>query len=115
MIVLVATIGVAQLSLAILNAYPDLVGKGRRFPHAVRPRVWNVGDVRISRRPAHSCSSSPRSSPLALGWFLNRTLLGRTVRAAAGNPDLARLSGINPKSMSTLRVGDRRRSSPPCR
>ncbi len=37
----------------------------------------------------------------ALAWFLTRTLLGRAVRAAAGNPDLSRLSGINPKIVST--------------
>ena len=38
---------------------------------------------------------------LALGWFLNRTLVGRTVKASAENPDLARVQGINPKLVST--------------
>ena len=38
---------------------------------------------------------------LALGWFLNRTLVGRTVKASAENPDLARVQGINPKIVST--------------
>ena len=37
----------------------------------------------------------------ALGWFLNRTLVGRTVKASAENPDLARVQGINPKIVST--------------
>src|SRR5690606_16048500 len=39
---------------------------------------------------------------VALGWFLNRTTLGRTVKAAADNPDLARLNGISPKVVSTF-------------
>ena len=34
-IVLVATIGIAQLSLAILTAYPDIDGRGARFPQAI--------------------------------------------------------------------------------
>ena len=33
--------------------------------------------------------------------FLNRTLVGRTVKASAENPDLARVQGINPKLVST--------------
>ena len=86
---------------AILNAYPDLIGKGKPFPEAGRL------DVERRRRPHHGRRSSSIlvAAPLiaiALGWFLNRTLLGRTVRAAAGNPDLARLSGISPKLLSTL-------------
>jgi ABC-type branched-subunit amino acid transport system ATPase component/ABC-type branched-subunit amino acid transport system permease subunit len=37
-----------------------------------------------------------------LAWFLNRTLVGKSVKAAAENGDLARLSGINPKLVSLL-------------
>ena len=39
---------------------------------------------------------------LALAWFLNRTTVGKTVQASADNPDLARLTGVNPKNVSTL-------------
>ena len=39
---------------------------------------------------------------LALTWFLTRTDIGKAVRAAAANPDRARLSAINPKLLSTL-------------
>jgi len=38
---------------------------------------------------------------LGLGWLLNRTALGKAVKASAENPDLARLSGISPKAVST--------------
>ena len=99
-IVLVATIGVAQLSLAIINAYPDLVGKGKPFPQAVGS-VWNIGDLRLKGSQVLILIAAPIVA-IVLGWFLNRTLLGRTVKAAAGNPDLARLSGISPKTVSTL-------------
>src|SRR5688572_29876469 len=34
-IVLVATIGIAQLSLAVLGAYPDIDVRGARFPLAI--------------------------------------------------------------------------------
>src|SRR3954453_21002317 len=46
-IVLVATIGVAQLSLAILNLYPNLVGEGLKFPVPLRS-TWEVGSVQVS-------------------------------------------------------------------
>jgi ABC-type branched-subunit amino acid transport system ATPase component/ABC-type branched-subunit amino acid transport system permease subunit len=98
-IVLVATIGIAQLSLTVLNAYPDLIGEGKPFPQAIGS-VWTVGDVRISGSQALILITAPLIAVL-IGWFLNRTLLGRTVRAAANNPDLARLKGISPKIVST--------------
>ncbi len=39
---------------------------------------------------------------VGLGWFLNRTAIGKAVKASADNPDLARLAGISPKTVSTL-------------
>ena len=39
---------------------------------------------------------------IALTWFLDRTTIGRTVKACASNPQLARLSSISPKIVSTL-------------
>lgn len=99
-IVLVATIGVAQLSLAILNAYPDLIGKGKRFPVAIGS-IWSVGGMRITGTQLLVIVLVPAIA-FGLGWFLNRTLLGRTVKASSSNPDLARLHGISPKMMSTL-------------
>ncbi len=38
---------------------------------------------------------------LGLWWLLNRTRFGESVRASVSNPDLARLTGINPKTVST--------------
>ena len=47
---------------------------------------------------------------VALGWFLNRTLVRRSVKASAENPDLARLAGHQPEDRVAVRVGGRRRS-----
>jgi ABC-type branched-subunit amino acid transport system ATPase component/ABC-type branched-subunit amino acid transport system permease subunit len=98
-IVLVATIGVAQLSLAILNAYPDLVGEGLPFPVAVGA-TWSIAGMRVTGEQVTILLVAPLIAGI-LGWFLYRTLPGRAVRASAANPDLARLSGVSPKIMST--------------
>ena len=99
-ILLVATIGVSQLSAAILLAFPD-VDNGRAGYPLPFDREFYVGDLRIKPALVAVLVVVPVVA-LGLGWFLNRTLLGRTVRAAAVNPDLARLRGVNPKTISTL-------------
>ena len=102
MIVLVATIGVAQLAQAIVFTFPDLPpAQAARYPLAVG-RVWeDVAGIRITGAELTVLIIVPLLS-LALGWFLNRTTFGRTVKASADNPDLARLSGISPKKVSTF-------------
>jgi ABC-type branched-subunit amino acid transport system ATPase component/ABC-type branched-subunit amino acid transport system permease subunit len=101
-ILLVATIGVAQLAQAIVRAYPDLrAGRDARFPVAVGT-VWDdVAGIRVTGPQLTVLVVVPLVT-LALAWFLNRTTFGRTVKAAADNPDLARLSGISPKAVSTF-------------
>jgi ABC-type branched-subunit amino acid transport system ATPase component/branched-subunit amino acid ABC-type transport system permease component len=98
-IVLVATIGVAQLSLAILNTYPNLVGEGLPFPRAVGG-TWTVGGVEVSGPQVTVLVVAPLLA-VALAWALNRTAFGRVARAASANRDLARLAGVNPKVVST--------------
>jgi ABC-type branched-subunit amino acid transport system ATPase component/branched-subunit amino acid ABC-type transport system permease component len=99
-IVLVATIGIAQLSLAILAAYPDIDEPGARFPRALGG-VWDVAGIRMTG-PQVSILLVVPVVALALGWFLTRTTPGKTVKASADNPDLARLAGISPKVVSTF-------------
>jgi ABC-type branched-subunit amino acid transport system ATPase component/ABC-type branched-subunit amino acid transport system permease subunit len=99
-ILLVATIGVSQLSAAILLAYPDIDNGRAGYPLPFE-REFSIGDLRIRPALLAVIVVVPLVA-LALTWFLNRTLLGRTVRAAAVNPDLARLRGVNPKTISTL-------------
>ena len=99
-VMLVATIGIAGLSEAIITAYPKLQDEGARFPVA-SGTVWNdVLGLRIDGAQVAILIVVP-TVVIALGWMLNRTLLGRTVKASAENPDLARVQGVNPKVVST--------------
>jgi ABC-type branched-subunit amino acid transport system ATPase component/ABC-type branched-subunit amino acid transport system permease subunit len=99
-IVLVATIGIAELSLAILRAYPAVDVPGARFPLAVGAE-HSVLDVRVTGAQLMILVAVPLVAA-ALGWCLTRTTLGRTVKASSDNADLARLSGINPKVVSLV-------------
>lgn len=99
-IVLVATIGVAQLSLAIVAALPKLEAVGKPYPTAIDGQ-WRVAGVDVTGAQLAIVIVVPLLAA-ALAWFLNRTLVGKAVKAAAENPDLARLSRINPKLVSLL-------------
>lgn len=101
-ILLVATIGIAQLAQAVVRSFPDLeTTQAARYPVAVG-RVWDdVAGIRVTGPELTVLVVVPVLS-LLLGWFLNRTTFGRTVKASADNADLARLSGISPKTVSTF-------------
>ena len=96
-IVLVATIGIAQLMQAVLASYPDLERtRGQRFP-APLTFIWDdVLGLRITGPKLTILVLVPLLA-VGLSWFLNRTVFGQTVQASATNADLARLSGIDPK------------------
>jgi ABC-type branched-subunit amino acid transport system ATPase component/ABC-type branched-subunit amino acid transport system permease subunit len=100
-IVLVATIGVAQLALTVVTAYPELDD----YPTASYPVPWSGtwqlgGDLRVTGAQLGVLVAVPVTAAL-LALFLGRTVLGKTVKASAGNPELARLNGISPKAVST--------------
>jgi ABC-type branched-subunit amino acid transport system ATPase component/branched-subunit amino acid ABC-type transport system permease component len=99
-IVLVATIGIAQLSLAILTAFPEIDEPGARFPVPIGG-VWEIGEIRVTG-PSLTILIVVPLLAIGLGWLLNRTAVGKAVKASADNPDLARLAGINPKIVSTM-------------
>jgi branched-subunit amino acid ABC-type transport system permease component len=97
-IVLVATIGVAQLSQVVLSAYPKIEVSGARFPTAIGA-TYTVAAVRVTG-PQISILLVVPVIAIALAWFLNRTIFGKSVKASAENPDLARLAGVSPKRVS---------------
>jgi ABC-type branched-subunit amino acid transport system ATPase component/ABC-type branched-subunit amino acid transport system permease subunit len=101
-ILLVATIGIAQLAQGIVRAFPDIESSSAaRFPVPIG-RVWeDVAGVRVTGPQVTVLLVVPAIA-VFLGWFLNRTTFGRTVTASADEPDLARLSGISPKRVSTF-------------
>ena len=97
-IVLVATIGVAQLSAVVLSAYPKIEVPGARFPTAIGA-VHQLGGIRITGPQVCILLVVPTVA-IVLAWFLNRTIFGKSVKASAENPDLARLAGVSPKRVS---------------
>ncbi|MDI2129383.1 ABC transporter permease subunit [Yinghuangia seranimata] len=100
-IVLVATIGVAQLALTIVTAYPDLDDYTSEHYPVPWSGTWSpVDDLEVSGAQLSILVAVPVAA-LVLSWFLGRTVLGKTVKASAGNPELARLQGISPKIVST--------------
>jgi ABC-type branched-subunit amino acid transport system ATPase component/ABC-type branched-subunit amino acid transport system permease subunit len=98
-VLLVATIGAAQLLLFLQFVLPD-IAEYRAFPTAFSHQ-WQLGDVVVRADHVVALVVFP-SVVLALAWFLNRTKYGIAVRAAADNPDAARLAGIGIKRVSTI-------------
>jgi len=97
-IVLVATIGIAQLSQVILLAYPDVDVPGARFPTAIGS-TFEFAQIRLTGPQLCILIVVPLTA-IALAWFLNHTTFGKSVKASAENPDLARLSGVSPRRVS---------------
>jgi ABC-type branched-subunit amino acid transport system ATPase component/ABC-type branched-subunit amino acid transport system permease subunit len=101
-IVLVATIGIAQVAQAAQVALPhiDDASLNKPYPIAITG-TWTVAGIRVTGSDLQVLIAVPLIA-LALTWFLTRSDTGKAVRAAAANPDRARLSAINPKLLSTL-------------
>jgi ABC-type branched-subunit amino acid transport system ATPase component/ABC-type branched-subunit amino acid transport system permease subunit len=101
-IVLVATIGVAQLAEAITRAIPE-VRTGRlptRYPTPISSEWHPGGGITITGSQLLVLIVVPLVT-LGLWWLLGHTRFGDAVRASATNADLARMTGINPKLVST--------------
>jgi ABC-type branched-subunit amino acid transport system ATPase component/ABC-type branched-subunit amino acid transport system permease subunit len=101
-IVLVATIGVAQLATAVTFALPDYrTGRFQReFPTPFSGE-WSPGlDITVRAGQLLVLIGVPLVA-LALWWLLGHTTFGEAVRATSTNTDLARLTGISPKLVSS--------------
>jgi ABC-type branched-subunit amino acid transport system permease subunit/ABC-type branched-subunit amino acid transport system ATPase component len=95
----VATIGAAQLLLFLQFTLPDIASY-EAFPTAFEDR-WTVGPLIV--RSEHVVALVVLPALVAgLAWFLERSRHGVAVRAAADNPDAARVSGISVKRVSTI-------------
>lgn len=102
-IVLVATIGVAELAHAVTLALPEY-RNGQvvisSYPSPIHGE-WHPGSgVVITGAQLLALIVVPIIT-LGLWWLLGHTKFGESVRASVSNPDLARLTGISPKMMST--------------
>jgi ABC-type branched-subunit amino acid transport system ATPase component/ABC-type branched-subunit amino acid transport system permease subunit len=101
-IVLVATIGIAQLALAAQTALPGLkdISVDTAYPTAFSG-TWTIAGVQVRGSEVAVLIAVPLLT-LALTYFLTRTDVGKAIRAAAANPERAQLSAINPKLLSTV-------------
>ena len=98
LILLVMTIGIAQVMLALQLALPELHHPGR-YPTAFNVRISLFGAVLGG---AHI--TLILVAPVIVGglaWLLNRTTFGLSVRASASSIDNARLAGIRVRRVST--------------
>jgi ABC-type branched-subunit amino acid transport system ATPase component/ABC-type branched-subunit amino acid transport system permease subunit len=99
LVLLVATIGVGQLLLLAHFLLP-LHTKSTRFPTPFNREV-SVGNLLLKGEHFLVLAIVP-TVVVMLGLFLTRTPYGIAIRAAAENPDAARLAGINPARISTV-------------
>jgi ABC-type branched-subunit amino acid transport system ATPase component/ABC-type branched-subunit amino acid transport system permease subunit len=97
----VATLGLAQvLSIGALVVNPGVTA-GKLFPKPSFLPQFDVGALRVTS--AHTAILFLGPVLVAgLAWFLARTRVGLSMRAAAANPDAALLAGVSAKRMSTL-------------
>jgi ABC-type branched-subunit amino acid transport system ATPase component/ABC-type branched-subunit amino acid transport system permease subunit len=100
-IVLVATIGVAELARAVTMTLPAYrTGQFQTaFPSPITS-MWKLGTVTLHGTQLLALIVVPLIAG-GLWWLLGRTRFGVAVRASSTNADLARLTGISPKLMST--------------
>lgn len=98
-IVLIATVGVAQLILLAQISLPQVEGF-HRYPTPL-DFTWTIGSVLIRSDQVVALVVIPVCVGV-LGWVLSRTLVGTAIRGVASNLEAARLMGINAKHLSTL-------------
>lgn len=92
LVVLVATIGIAQVLLLVALLLPDVL-EGGFFPPLL-DWTWTASPELLVQGRDWSVLVVIPVLVLALGVFLTRTRMGLMVRASASNPDKARLVGI---------------------
>ena len=92
LVLLVATIGIAQVLLLVVLLLPDVTEGG--FVAPLLDWTWTVSPELLIQGRESSVLIVIPALVLALAVFLTRTRSGLMVRAAAANPDKARLVGI---------------------
>jgi ABC-type branched-subunit amino acid transport system ATPase component/ABC-type branched-subunit amino acid transport system permease subunit len=103
LVLLVASIGIAQVAFSLITIphSPFLLRlSGRAFPVPFH-FSWTIGRVALSSSQVVTLLLAPAIA-IALQLVFTRTSLGRTIRAAAANPEAARLAGISVRRTSRL-------------
>ena len=100
-IVLMATVGIAQLAQGIGGSYPEINMRGNKYPTALGGVFKDVLGLRVTG-PQLTILIVVPAAAIALAWMLRRTTFGKAVEASADNPSLSRLACVNPKMVSTF-------------
>ena len=98
-VLLAATIGVSQLVLVARLSLPTVQRGFAPFPSALG-RVLDLGSVRLAG-PELTVLVVVPATVLGLTLLLTKTPLGLAIRAAAANPDAAKLAGVRTGRVST--------------
>jgi ABC-type branched-subunit amino acid transport system ATPase component/ABC-type branched-subunit amino acid transport system permease subunit len=121
LVLLIASIGIAQTAFGFGTfdfdfSHIDLYFFRIPFFHVTNPFVldlggrgypvplkdgWTIGSVGLSSAQVVTLVVAPLAV-VALQLLFTRTELGKTIRAAAANPEAARLSGISVRRTSTI-------------
>ena len=97
----VATLGVGQFLLFFASVINNTAAAGSLFPQPSGLPVFNVGALRVTQAYSGMLILSPLVV-LGIALFLKRSRFGLAIRAAAANPEAARMSGISAGRMSSL-------------
>ena len=100
-VVLVSTIGISGLASVIALKIPQPSDASEHFPATFGSNTWTIASVTVRGADLGILILVP-IAVVALIAFLDHTKVGKTVKAAASNPELARLSTISPKLVSTM-------------
>ena len=110
-IVLVATIGIAELAQAVTHALPDYRTGDLQISYpSPMTAHWQIGSIGYGPFRIHNITvTGPELLAIivvpiitfGLWWLLGHTHFGEAVRATATNADLARLTGVSPKIVAT--------------
>ena len=98
---IVATLGLAQFLLLFSLVVNSQASAGRLFPQPSFLPEFDIGALRVTRAYSAMLFITPLLVA-GLAWFLRRSRAGLAIRAAAANPDAARLAGVFAGRMSTL-------------
>ena len=100
----VATLGVGQFLVLFAYAFNSQAGAGSLYPQPVGLPVFRVGALLVTPAYSGMLLLSP-VMVLLVGLFLKFSRFGLGIRAAAANPEAARMAGIFSSRMSSLAWG----------
>ncbi len=101
---IVATLGVGQVLVVASILLDAEAGSGGTYPSPPGLPTFHLGDLRITQAYSGMLIAAPLVV-LGIALFLARSRAGVALRAAAANPDAARLAAIPAGRMSALAWG----------